>query len=59
MEHEEGHWLVHEECIACTAVCQKIHLGLKQCQAVKNQAGSISNYRLKASVRQLVSRKLQ
>ena len=23
MEHKGGHWLVHEECIVRTAVCQK------------------------------------
>ena len=23
MEHKGGHWLVHEECIVHTAVCQK------------------------------------
>ena len=28
MEHKGGHWLVHEECIVCTVVCQKAHLRL-------------------------------
>jgi len=30
LEHKGGHWLVHEECIVHTVVCQKAHLGLKR-----------------------------
>jgi len=37
-----GHWQVHKECIAYTAVWQKSPLGLKQCQAAKNQACSLA-----------------
>ena len=44
MEHKGGHWLVHEECIVRTAVCQNAHLGRKWCQTVKNQAHSASCY---------------
>ena len=36
MEHKGGHWLVQEECILLTAVCQKAHLWLKWHQIVKN-----------------------
>jgi len=39
-----GHWLVSEECIGHTVVYKKAPLGLKQHQAVKNQAGSLSHY---------------
>ena len=32
MEHKGGYWLVHEECIVCSAVCQKVYLRQNQCQ---------------------------
>ena len=35
------HWLVHEECFVCTAVCQKAYLRLKWYQTVKIQARSV------------------
>jgi len=36
----------HEECIVHTVVYQKAHLGTKQHQTVKNQAHSLSCYRV-------------
>ena len=30
MEHKTGYWLVHEQCIVRTAVCQQAPLGLEQ-----------------------------
>jgi len=47
MGHKGGHWLVHEECIVCTAMCQKAHLGMKQHRTVKkSQAHSLSRYQI-------------
>ena len=36
----------HEECIVLTAVCQKAPFRLKRRQTVKNQAHSLSRYRV-------------
>jgi len=53
MGHKGRYWLVHEECIVHTAVCQKAHLGTKRCQTVKkNQAHSLSRYRVMVGIRQ-------
>jgi len=41
MGYKGGHWQVHEECIACTAVWQKASLELKRCQTVKPVAQAI------------------
>ena len=35
-----------EECIACTAVCQKVSLRLKRHRTVKNQSCSLSHYQV-------------
>jgi len=44
MEHKWGHWLVHEECIVHTAVCQRHHSDWSDVKQYKNQACSISLY---------------
>jgi len=43
-KHKGGYWL--QECIGCTAICQKAHFGLKRHQTVKKKACSGSRYRV-------------
>ena len=63
MGHKGGYWQVHEECIVLTAVCQKVHVRLKQRQTVKKsslQPYLLSSYTcLKATVSQLLSQSLE
>jgi len=51
MKHKGGHWLVLEECIVHTAVCQK---GTSRAEAVKNQARIDSYYQVTLVWMQLV-----
>jgi len=51
---EGGHWLVHEECIVCTVVCQKSRSNIEQ-QKIKPIVLAIIELRLSEGIRQLVS----
>ena len=59
MGHKGGHWQVHEECIVCTAVCQKAYVRLKRRRTMKNMikpvALAIIELRLSEGINQLLT----
>jgi len=50
MEYKEGHWLVHEECIAHAAVCQQVPEATSKSEKTKPITLAVIEFLLKASV---------